>query len=1249
MSGENLNNSNYPNGEENDTYDLWSSMLLDKAASETQQPTSSESQTNSQSAGHSNEEDRSSTYDFWTDRLVNQAAAEAQQQSALPENQADGQPALPPHENPSALPPHESQTALPPRPEMIPLMSDNSSSAINVVNFAEQNPGVIDTPNFAEQNPTAGIQSVREVENFAPQSEERPGSWRYVGENGGFRFVYDDELATQTAANQAQAATDAQIRDILNSKQQGIDDIVAETQAKMKAQEILNQNQQTVDDVVARELAAQKAREEELQKAKERERQMQILKDKERLGQLDDEDAAIDEEIARLRAEEQPEDSNETSPLTVVDANFERDLKDLAHDLAERELNTETSKGNIIKKLWKGTLFKKYYEKAYTREYLEGKRKADVNGESLTAVQLIEKRKDKVIERFVMSVTEESDRFIHKAAGESMKEADAETTDRIKEVVSRFATSKMTNEQFNEEIRRIQAENRDAGKPDYAATFGNYLDVAIQARERATHGIAIEQVMEGFKVYNAEARDGIRTEAHRDNIDKIVNALESTAIGQFIPAEIIAGSVSVASALTQSGLKAVLGAAGGMLASSALAGLKERNRITEDRAQMLRDMANGLEYKSRGKSGKYEKQIAGFNYKIEKASALTARLESAIDNAANNPQELLEAIAAARVRSDFSDENARDLIAYTSEDKRGEERLNLDIALIRAEKSLTADQRVSLVDISSRIQTEIERDVNEKDKDFKKKRAIMATKKAGKTLALGVGTFFASQEIMAALDPNKIGFFEKVGLLKTNNNEDASETILAGLAGPRVRTELSTQTIENVSGDETARIEELESGGFTRVESAPASTEVVKSLDNNIDPSEVNAPNVKLDFWADNGTRPFDSNELRAYLQNGEMVSGMRGVSTSTAGESFDYGELASTNNIKAFFTIGDKRFEAVNHITEDGRLAWGENGFFTTPTGETVKLIGDNGEKLYKYFEIAADHGVDADGVQHIVPLATDIGTNSFAGKMQKVVESVIETPAKYTFTRTITQEVPRAVTTAGIAFAPETARTGLGEARQAEIGTEPTTAPTGTRVNQAPTTPSSIPNQSRVTNPNTQPTPAQTTANQPQAQSQPVNSQAAPQPAQPAPRPAPQPTQSGQALNTPNQAPNQTSSALNQAPNTPSQTPNTPNTPNQTQGQAPNQAPNQAPAPGSEFLSYVEDNRGLISDALANALTASDDQNISINNYSSLWNSLSDADKDFARNFMNNVKNSPDANNISWGSGFRSWFDMMSALNNL
>ncbi|MBR2830986.1 hypothetical protein IKE83_01350 [Candidatus Saccharibacteria bacterium] len=1035
-------------------------------------------------------------------------------------------------------------------------------------------------------------------------------------------------MAAQTAANQAQAATDAQIREILNSKQQDIDNIVADTQAKMRAQELLNQNQQTVDDVVARELAAQKAREEELQKAKERERQMQILKDKERLGQLDDEDAAIDEEIARLRAEEQPEDNNETSPLTVVDANFERDLKDLAHDLAERELNTETSKGNIIKKLWKGTLFKKYYEKAYTREYLEGKRKTDVNGESLTAVQLIEKRKDKVIERFVMSVTEESDRFIHKAAGESMKEADAETTNRIKEVVSRFATSKMTNEQFNEEIRRIQAENRDAGKPDYAATFGNYLDVAIQARERATHGIAIEQVMEGFKVYNAEARDGIRTEAHRDNIDKIVNALESTAIGQFIPAEIIAGSVSVASALTQSGLKAVLGAAGGMLASSALAGLKERNRITEDRAQMLRDMANGLEYKSRGKSGKYEKQIAGFNYKIEKASTLTARLESAIENAANNPQELLEAIAAARVRSDFSDENARDLIAYTSEDKRGEERLKLDIALIRAEKSLTADQRVSLVDISSRIQTEIERDVNEKDKDFKKKRAIMATKKAGKTLALGVGTFFASQEIMAALDPNKIGFFEKVGLLKTNNNEDASETILAGLAGPRVRTELSTQTIENVSGDETARIEELESGGFTRVESAPASTEVVRGY-NEVDLDEVNAPNVKLDFWADNGTRPFDSNELRAYLENGEMVSGMRGVSTSTAGESFDYGELASTNNIKAFFTIGNKRFEAVSHLTEDGRLAWGENGVFTTPTGETVKLIGDNGEKLYKYFEIAADHGVDADGVQHIVPLATDIGTNSFAGKMQKVVESVIETPAKYTFTRTIAQEVPRAVTTAGIAFAPETARTGLGEARQAEIGTEPTTAPTGTQVNQAPTTPSSIPNQSRVTNPNIQPTPVQTTANQPQTQSQPVNPQAAPQPAQPASQPA----QPGQTPNTPNQAPNQTSSTPNQAPNTPNQT----------------QAPNQAPAAGAEFLNYVENNRGLISDALANVLTASDDQNINVTNYSNLWNGLSNADKDFARNLMNNIKNSPDANNISWGSGFRSWFDMMSALNNL
>ena len=779
-------------------------------------------------------------------------------------------------------------------------------------------------------------------------------------------------------------------------------------------------------------------------------------------AELDDEEldakiAQLESEEAKLNAELGDEVSGEIVPespkLVAINADFTKDKEELARDLAEIDLNGEIAKSKFIKKLWKGTLFKKYYHEKYAKEYREGKRTRNIDGEELNVYQIINRRKEGAIERFILSVVEGEEGYIHKKAGEDLVEADAETTAKLKVAIEKFASApedadeEQLKREFENDVGRLKAEARDKGHKIEDTFIDNYLEVAIQAREYVKQHIAMDRVMEGFKVYNAKVRDGVRTEAHRDLIDRIVNGVESSKLGRFVPVEVVAGAASIVWALTQTGTRAAVGATGGIALSSIFAGLKERNRVTEDRARMLRDLANGMNYANsrETKTDKYEAKIYGTRYDIKRARDLTAHLKYAMSakESEGRTDDILEAIAAARVRIDFSDEAGKDLIAYSSEDKRGQERLDLDIALIKAEKSLSEADRSKLEEAKKRIQADVLKDVDKNDAKFKRTRAAMALKRSGKTLAFGLATFFVSQEVIAAIDPNKIGIFEKAGLLKTENSDTASETLLAsGIFGRGKIAKPEVVDSVQLRGDQGVEIDSL-GEGYTRTTVSEAWTEYPTTPNSVTEVSPATLADrlrVKYDGWANNGTAVADGNELRAYLADGQMVSGMHGISTM-GNQSFDYAELAAADKIKGYLTIGGTKFELASKLNEAGQLTWGDNGVFTTTAGETIKAIGDNGEKLYKYFEIAMDNGVDADGVQHIIPFATDAGRDTFNSMIQKAVSMPVEHPAVYEFTKTVYSEIPRAITgagataAAGAAFASELSpRTNLGAPRPVE-----------------------------------------------------------------------------------------------------------------------------------------------------------------------------------------------------------------------
>ena len=793
----------------------------------------------------------------------------------------------------------------------------------------------------------------------------------------------------------------------------------------------------------------------------------------EREHRLDEMEAQYIEDcqkLEQLKAQRQTwediKEANEQNPdrLVAISADWTHDKKEMSHDLAERALNKELEEAKGLKgiatRIWKGNFFKGYFTEKYAKEYMQGKR---VDEQGRTILDIVRDQKQPVLERYMKSVAEGEEAYIHDKAGEKLVAVDEQTNSEIKEVIEEYIYRRVElgedisdiTDDFDANLKRVMQSAVDDGRVSKGFKQTNLQAVAeegvkryekllSEAAKKGQHELGIEEVMAGFQVYDVDVRNGARTEAHRNNVDKIVDKLSKSKLGNVVSNELLYIAAGTAMALTQTGARAAGGVVGGLAASTVLSGLKERNRMTEDRVRMLRDIAEGKDYEGNGEDPKEQKgrrkteaMIGGTIYDIQKASDLTARLEEAMDpenEASYNDR--LYAIAEARVRIDLSDSANKDLISYSSADKRGEERLALDAMVIKAEKSLSKEDKKLLQLLQRSIEKNIIEDINEKDEDFSKKRAYAAIKKAGITLGLGIGTYFASQEIAALIDPNKIGIFEKAGLIKRDNNLDAKETVLAGIGGRGQYTvHQTTPSIhENVS--DPKMIEAYEKAGYTKVRSGYEWSEP-KVEQRLVDPSASTARvHVKYDGWANNGTKFSDGNELRAHLQNGQIVSAMRGSSTMN-GQTINY----DPGKIKAYLTIGNSKFEIKPSTNASGQLTWGDGGVFTTTTGEQIQAIGPNGEKLYRFFEIAADNG-NKDGVQHIIPLATDVGKNTFSGKILQTVEETVHHPETFTFTKRLvtgSETFTRGIDARGLVFTTPRSHTGIGAARAAEAAPTP------------------------------------------------------------------------------------------------------------------------------------------------------------------------------------------------------------------
>ena len=712
----------------------------------------------------------------------------------------------------------------------------------------------------------------------------------------------------------------------------------------------------------------------------------------------------------------------EMKNIAVAELDVERDVRDAIRAEADR-MHTEYLQGiegydengkpiirvgrarRFVRRMIFGSMFKEanivHYERQVREEFENGTRKLDQSG----------------IERFTMAYAHEAeDVLIHEHAGEdynaySVKVDEdgneyverrflgengqietervdddskvAQNTIDLRDAIRDFAAGSIDERTLRARIDDIRRDEN--GEINRAYSIDNYVEAAIAARENIEHGYAMENVMEGFAYINGEARRNVRTQEHRDNLDRITHALLSNRVTRFIPPEAIAVGVGAvanigkfsASAAARAGF-----ALGGVAVSGAMAGMKERARVTRERSVAQRRLAQGGELGGT----KFDRQLGETIQEMASAEELTANLNSAME-ALNNEDaseeernqalNLLRAqLGSVEALVTISDRDGIDMIRYTNGDNETIEnqRLRMDIARAEA-RSLLLENGVTQEELA-RTREYLERDTYESEEDglnakeaaFRSLRRKRALKRAAATAAIGVATTLGTQELNAAFNDDVHGIWDH--LTHHQDNDGATQTLLAHAFGM----EQSATTVETAIGqgvDEATAAQYRNREGFT-VREAGTRTVTENGQISQSEYLEQHGESLHRN-WFNNNTEAYDGNELGIHTsESGGFITSMSGASTR-GGESLSFG---GGEGIKGYLTLnsGQAPIEVAGKVV---------NGQVDFSEGLNALGLGDIGRTgAYKFFEVAKVAGENADGSLDINVLATSVG-NGFGDGM--------------------------------------------------------------------------------------------------------------------------------------------------------------------------------------------------------------------------------------------------------------------------
>ena len=739
------------------------------------------------------------------------------------------------------------------------------------------------------------------------------------------------------------------------------------------------------------------------------------------------------------------EELKEKDPLIAVVVNRERDAKIAARMLAE-EMFQKKLVGNgkrglrrIMRNLVFGQMLKDSTMLKYEREAMQAIEDGDKSVRGVDVEQFWSSEGDgasgKVVERMTLAYTKGvEDSLIHEAIGDQMavygvekdesgnpvvykyseggnkkeavdaNSAEAKSTIVVHDAIEKFARGEMTEHDFDEAMKFEKAKLAGEGL-DPSLVSDTLIETAKAAKERFDHEESIENVMEGFRLINADYQSQVRTEVHRSKIDEISGKI-SGKLGIVQP-EVIAAAAGVACFFMRKGTSSVARAAvpvlGGALAAGTFGAFKEHNRVAVDRAEQMRRIARGEEVGNT----KYDRDMAETTYKSYAATEMTKTLNDAIEN--GDTDTVRDALARIEALTEISDSQRIDLITFSGSDSTTieDERLALDVAIAQAKvelknKGITNDSK-SYVEASQRAYEAIQEDIDAKDEVFKKLQRKRTAAQFAKTTVIGAGAAVAGQEITSAFSPNSYGLFDKfaddhnirfepfnIGV----NKLDAHKTLLAGLFGiEQTQTEVITEVVNAAAATDAHLTPQqkaaLEKEGYTVLEKKHTTytTETHTEKMSTEDYLKANGTKTSIEYLGNN-TSVYDGNELLAGEKDGVYYTFMKG-SSHQGQSSFDFDKVKDHMKLAVSLDADTQG----TRILIDGVVRNGQVYF--EPTDPKIQELLANDQ--FHLASVVYDPGETlADGSRRLYSFATDGGNG--------LQESVFE--------KTVTERIPHTET---------------------------------------------------------------------------------------------------------------------------------------------------------------------------------------------------------------------------------------------
>ncbi len=630
---------------------------------------------------------------------------------------------------------------------------------------------------------------------------------------------------------------------------------------------------------------------------------------------------------------------------------------------------------------------------------------------------------------------------------------------RMREIVARYAKGEIADRQaFDKEIEDMRMEFPDAYASSNFMT-NNYFEIAEKAKERfdsmaesADHEESMERLLRGFAIVNAETRSSVRTETHKNAIDKITDRLSRGKLGRFIPMDVVAGAIGVASAIAiggedpnsrgvvQRALRVIPPMS--LVAVGAIAGMKEHGRTQEDITRMRRDAARGMDY-LKGERNKKLSEAVLKDEEVVNASEYSKDVMDLVGNLYNEAGELnSENVAKLKVKlafmhfaRDISDKNGVDLIRYSGADPEliPRERMNFDIAIASAKDALKkagVDFSREISDVSDACDAlhAFSTNLSEREKVAVKLKRKMA-RKAGVKSAVTAGLVgLAVQEGTAFVDPTKIGLFERLAGRGDNNVVGADETVLNNLwnrGGRFISTEGSfgdkvgafLRRTPTPTGEAIDMVTEKQIAGSVSREEAlkmvEGNPDRTMTLAGEVGTGEFtetslgdyvadHSEKIHVSEWLNNGTAKVDLSETQVYFTGQDQWFAQLKNNPFNARMTVD--PSAESMNGRLFWFIRTEDVDANNglgfRIPATLDAATGRIGM--DASDDILKKVADGWD--FSRIHLGVDMGLDDEGVRNIASIATTFG-DGFDGS--EIVSRVENTMQVFNVSETVTERI--------------------------------------------------------------------------------------------------------------------------------------------------------------------------------------------------------------------------------------------------